>query len=578
LVEGEKDADRLNELGHVATCSPKASGGLPKDFSALSGRHVVIIADRDTPGAKHAELCQTALEGVAESVEIRLPRPEFKGADVSDHIGAGYSLDDLELVTGTLPESVGNPAETSSKIPATGDSPSTVDDGTECAAALADVWAFEEDTQTMAHWVGTHWERVRDSAWRRAVNRWAEHTRKERTGKQADKLGDNLYLRHVAEYARLRLRVVELDDARTDLLPTPAGVINLNTLRKWRKGLEPEDKMQDWRTCPGVIRPADPATDTHTLITAADPTRAKTETSHRILGMLSQALPNADDMEWVLRWLGCALRGSSETQPVLVALGPKASNGKTTTFNAFARALGVCSTSVNTDLLLGRNKDALVPLRWKRLALMEEWPKDTRAQAHVLKKVAKQSTITTADLYQPAKTTKATHSLAILTNYELHSDVDNGVLRRFEMVRFDQSLPETDPDIGTVYDTDEGLDAFLWLVLQFHESAKVGEGTARMQENKRVWRDGQDPVRAWLSVWRETHGPGFYPTSVLHNDYLRDDSELPEDHPTQDRARFGTHLTRLKDQGESCLEGMTFVRRTDASGRRARGWLVAEAD
>ncbi len=90
IVEGEKDADNLRAIGLTATCN---SGGAMKwgtlaDDSALHGRRVVIIPDRDTAGEKHARDVASRLHGKAADVRIiDLGKIEgFKGKDVSDWI------------------------------------------------------------------------------------------------------------------------------------------------------------------------------------------------------------------------------------------------------------------------------------------------------------------------------------------------------------------------------------------------------------------------------------------------------------------------------------------------------------
>jgi hypothetical protein len=55
VVEGEKSALHLKELGLVAICSPDGAGKWPPEFGGyLAGRDVVIWADEDEPGHLHA--------------------------------------------------------------------------------------------------------------------------------------------------------------------------------------------------------------------------------------------------------------------------------------------------------------------------------------------------------------------------------------------------------------------------------------------------------------------------------------------------------------------------------------------
>lgn len=94
VVEGEKDVDNLRDLGVVATCNVGGAGKWTDDYTkCLRGAsEVVIIADRDEPGRKHAE---TVIASVRK-VGIRARVVEAaRGKDVSDHLAAGLGYDDL---------------------------------------------------------------------------------------------------------------------------------------------------------------------------------------------------------------------------------------------------------------------------------------------------------------------------------------------------------------------------------------------------------------------------------------------------------------------------------------------------
>jgi hypothetical protein len=88
ICEGEKDCDTLARLGLVATTNPGGAGkwGKLADDSALHGRRVCIIPDRDGPGRKHAEDVARRLHGKAAEVRIiDLAAVEgFTGKDVTD--------------------------------------------------------------------------------------------------------------------------------------------------------------------------------------------------------------------------------------------------------------------------------------------------------------------------------------------------------------------------------------------------------------------------------------------------------------------------------------------------------------
>lgn len=106
IVEGEKDADRLHELGLLATTNSGGAGKWKARYSgALKGRGVVIIPDNDRPGRDHAELVAKSLRGIAATVKvIALPDLPEKG-DVSDWLDRGGTRETLlDLIATQDPE------------------------------------------------------------------------------------------------------------------------------------------------------------------------------------------------------------------------------------------------------------------------------------------------------------------------------------------------------------------------------------------------------------------------------------------------------------------------------------------
>ncbi len=109
IVEGEKDADRLWDLGLIATTCPQGAGKWAKlsEDSALHGRRVAIVPDRDKPGRAHADDVAKRLTGRAAEVRI-VELPNTPGAipgaipgafpgvkDVSDWLDAGGTAEQL---------------------------------------------------------------------------------------------------------------------------------------------------------------------------------------------------------------------------------------------------------------------------------------------------------------------------------------------------------------------------------------------------------------------------------------------------------------------------------------------------
>lgn len=94
IVEGEKDAHRLADLGLVSTCNTGGAGSwLPHYGEALAGCPVVIIADQDEPGHAHARAVAAAIRDQVASVVIVAPR---YGKDLSEMLDLGWTLDALD--------------------------------------------------------------------------------------------------------------------------------------------------------------------------------------------------------------------------------------------------------------------------------------------------------------------------------------------------------------------------------------------------------------------------------------------------------------------------------------------------
>jgi len=93
VVEGEKDANTLNELGFVATTMPGGAGKwLDIHTETLAGAVVDIIADRDEIGINHARSILEKLIKAGCDAQAWIC-PSHK--DISDHINAGNNLADI---------------------------------------------------------------------------------------------------------------------------------------------------------------------------------------------------------------------------------------------------------------------------------------------------------------------------------------------------------------------------------------------------------------------------------------------------------------------------------------------------
>jgi DNA primase len=102
VVEGEKDADTLTEIGFVATTNPGGAKKWNADYSqTLLRANVVIIPDNDKAGSGHLDVVAPSLHQAARELRVvRVPAPH---KDVTDWISAGGTADDLKALVKAAP-------------------------------------------------------------------------------------------------------------------------------------------------------------------------------------------------------------------------------------------------------------------------------------------------------------------------------------------------------------------------------------------------------------------------------------------------------------------------------------------
>ncbi len=103
VVEGEKDANTLIDVGIIATTMPNGAGSwMDIHTEALAGATVEIIADNDEAGKKHAQQVLDELTNAGCSAQVWYT-PKHK--DITDHLSAGLGIDDLEYMESFSEES-----------------------------------------------------------------------------------------------------------------------------------------------------------------------------------------------------------------------------------------------------------------------------------------------------------------------------------------------------------------------------------------------------------------------------------------------------------------------------------------
>lgn len=96
FVEGENDVLAVETTGYHAVCTAQGAGKAHlADLEPLRGRPVIVVADKDEPGRRHAQQVVELLAGIAESTVIVEAKT---GKDAADHILAGHDLAEFVVV------------------------------------------------------------------------------------------------------------------------------------------------------------------------------------------------------------------------------------------------------------------------------------------------------------------------------------------------------------------------------------------------------------------------------------------------------------------------------------------------
>ncbi len=104
ICEGEKDADRLINMGICATTSAAGASKWKSSYNKyFEGKSVFIIPDNDEAGRKHGEQVASQLTGIAATVKI-VELPGGEKTDVSDWLDAGGDKRKLSELIQAAPE------------------------------------------------------------------------------------------------------------------------------------------------------------------------------------------------------------------------------------------------------------------------------------------------------------------------------------------------------------------------------------------------------------------------------------------------------------------------------------------
>lgn len=96
LLEGEKDVETAEALGLVATTNTQGGKSFPEELAEeFRGAGVAVVLDRDATGWARGVDLHTKLTRVDAQVRLLLPMVDRAKADFTDHVDAGFGVDDF---------------------------------------------------------------------------------------------------------------------------------------------------------------------------------------------------------------------------------------------------------------------------------------------------------------------------------------------------------------------------------------------------------------------------------------------------------------------------------------------------
>jgi putative DNA primase/helicase len=433
ICEGEKDAERANAAGLVATTNPGGAGKWRPEYAEfLRGADVTIVRDRDEKGRHHADEVAKSLEGVARSVQIVEAKA---GKDLSDHLGAGLTVEELVDVTSESP--VGavreEPDSSAEHLTDLGNARRF------CALHGREV-RYSHPERSWYVWDGRRWQRDETAGIERLAKEVPGAIYQEAAAADPEER-EALAKWALRSESRDRIRAM-LDLAASEPgIPVHPGdfdrdpdVLNLlnGTLALRTQQLRPH-RREDLLT---KLSPVEWNPDAHSELWER---------------FQEKALPDPSARRFAQKAAGATLLGRSGADVVILIHGPTRT-GKGTKQNAISSALGDYAVTAGLEDFAERDRAGgarpeLVRLRGARMVSVYETSRRLKLSASLVKTLSGSDPLTVRDLYSRPATYLPQFTLWIATNYRPRIPEDDDALwERLREIPFSVQIPEGERD------------------------------------------------------------------------------------------------------------------------------------
>ena len=557
VCEGEKSVDAVRDLGAVATCNPMGAGKWADAYTdLLDGLTVVILADNDAPGLKHAYDVAGALYGRADRVQVVNPgEGKPPGYDVADWIRDGGTWADLVQLASATPEYSG---EWAPVLPTGGDVRNSDLGNARRLVALhgADLrycypwgrWLVWDGTRWADDLTGEVWRRAKDVP--RALYLEAGRTADEDTRKAAAKWALN------SETATRLYAAVTLARSEPGIPVIPDALDGEPWLLNVMNG------TLDLRT--GELRPHRRADHISKLAPVLFDPEADCP---QFDAFLERVLANDRELiAFVQRAVGYSLTGDVSERALFILHGA-GRNGKSTLLEAIRDALGEYALRTPTTTLMVQRSDTIpndvARLKGARFVSASETEDGRRLAESLIKDLTGGDTVSARFMRAEWFDFRPTCKVWLGTNHKpVIRGTDNAIWDRLKLIPFTVRIPEAEMDTHLGDKLRLELPGILaWAVrgcLAWQE--KGLETPAVVTAATAEYRDEMDVLAAFMAEC-VIEGPNLeIAKGALYNAYRRWCDEAGERAMT--KRKLGDHLKERNWQ-----DG-----RSGSGDKRARVW------
>ena len=434
VVEGEKDANRLQTLQITATCCHGGSGRWRAAHSQYfrKGSHVVVIPDNDPKGHEHASsVSRQLITRGCKVLTLNLPDQPLKG-DVSDWLDRGGTQEELlELVRIN---------DSESGIPRT-----DLGNAERLVARHGEELRFCRQWNKWLVWDKICWKPDETGAARRMAAGTIRALQQEAECIEEDKQRQSLinYARRCESAQRLQAMMKLAEDEQTfaitsDVLDADPWMINFANgtldLRGWN------------------ISPHDPSQ----LITKLAPvTQDDNASCPEWFAFLDRIFAGKSELiYYVQKAVGYSLTGQTGEQCLFLLYG-KGANGKSTFISTIMAMLGNYAKQMPMNSLLVKNGDGGVPndiaaLKGARFISATEADEGKRLAESLIKQLTGQDRISARFMRSEWFEFLPEFKLWLATNHKpVIRGGDEAMWRRVHLIPFEVTIPlaERDPKL-----------------------------------------------------------------------------------------------------------------------------------